>query len=44
MRSDKKMEAGRIKFILLREIGSAEICRTLTDSDLLDAVQEVVRA
>ncbi|MBQ9062935.1 MAG: 3-dehydroquinate synthase [Eubacterium sp.] len=44
MRSDKKMEAGRIKFVLLREIGSAEICRTLTDSDLLDAVQEVVRA
>ena len=44
MRSDKKMEAGRVKFILLHKIGNAEICRTLTDSDLLDAVQEVIRA
>lgn len=41
MRSDKKMEGGRIRFILLKKIGTAEICRTLTEADLSDAVLEI---
>ena len=42
MRSDKKMAGGKIRFILLSRIGSAEICHTLTQEDLSDAVSEVL--
>ena len=41
MRSDKKMEGGKIRFILLQKIGTAEICTTLTEADLSDAVLEI---
>lgn len=37
-RSDKKMEAGSIKFVLLRSIGEAFVDRTVTEEELLDAV------
>lgn len=40
-RSDKKMEAGTIKFILLRKVGKAVIDRTVTEEDILNAVREI---
>ena len=43
MRSDKKMEAGKIKFILLPEAGHAEIVRSLTDEQLLEAIRTIVK-
>lgn len=39
--SDKKMEAGKIKFILLKGIGKAVIDNTVTDKEILDAVNEI---
>ncbi len=41
-RSDKKMEAGSIKFILLRSIGEAYVDRTVTEEELLDAVSWIL--
>ena len=35
---DKKMEAGQIKFILLKGIGRAYIDKTVTDEEILAAV------
>lgn len=40
-KSDKKMEAGRIKFILLKKIGKAFISTDVTDDNMLDAVNEI---
>lgn len=40
-KSDKKMEAGTIKFILLKKIGKAVIDRTVTDDEILAAVNEI---
>lgn len=37
-KKDKKMEAGRIKFILLSAIGSAYITRELSDEQILSAI------
>ena len=36
-KSDKKMEAGKIKFVLLYEIGNAYVDKTVTDEELLTA-------
>ena len=41
-KSDKKMSAGHIKFILLKKIGKAVIDETVTDADILDAVNELI--
>ena len=38
-RSDKKMEAGKVKFILLNSIGDACIDRSVTDQEMEDAVK-----
>ena len=38
MKSDKKMEHGKIKFILLQSIGHAVVDRTVTDDELLEAI------
>ena len=38
-KSDKKMDNGRIKFILLKKIGQAFIDKTVTDEEILDAIQ-----
>jgi 3-dehydroquinate synthase len=35
---DKKMEAGKIKFILLKELGNAYIDDTVTDEEMLEAI------
>ena len=40
-KSDKKMDAGQIKFILLKKVGKAFIDRTVTDEEILSAVKEI---
>ncbi len=40
-KSDKKMEAGQVKFVLLKKIGKAVIDRTVTDDEILAAVNEI---
>ncbi|MGI6007997.1 MAG: 3-dehydroquinate synthase [Ruminococcus sp.] len=37
-KSDKKMDQGKIKFILLQQIGNAVIDRSVTDAEMADAV------
>ena len=34
-KSDKKMEAGKIKFVLLHEIGNAYVDKTVSDEELI---------
>ena len=36
-KSDKKMEAGKIKFVLLQEVGNAYVDKTVTDDELIQA-------
>ena len=40
-KSDKKMEGGQIKFVLLKKVGKAVIDKTVTDEELLDAIREI---
>ncbi len=40
-KSDKKMEAGKIKFVLVKKIGKAVIDRTVTDEEILAAINEI---
>lgn len=40
-KSDKKMEAGKIKFVLLKKIGKAVINTEVTDEEILAAVNEI---
>lgn len=40
-KSDKKMESGRIKFVLLKKIGKAVIDTSVTDEEILDAIGEI---
>lgn len=40
-KSDKKMEAGKIRFVLLKKIGKAVIDTTVTDDEMLAAIQEI---
>ena len=42
-KNDKKMSAGMIKFILLREIGDAYIDLTVSDQDMENAIQELLQ-
>ena len=41
-KSDKKMEGGRVKFILLHAIGNAYVDKTVTDIELLDIIKTVI--
>ncbi|MCI9079651.1 MAG: 3-dehydroquinate synthase [Lachnospiraceae bacterium] len=41
-KSDKKMDAGKIKFILLNGMGNAVICNDVTDSEMLEALNTVL--
>ena len=41
-RSDKKMEKGVVKFILLRELGNAVIDRTVTCDEMTHALKEIL--
>lgn len=38
-KNDKKMEAGKIKFILLHSIGNAFIAKDVTDEEMIDAIE-----
>lgn len=40
-KSDKKMEAGRLKFVLLKKIGKAVIDKSVTDDEILAAINEI---
>ncbi len=40
-KSDKKMEAGNIKFVLLKKIGKAVIDTSVTDEEILAAINEI---
>ena len=40
-KSDKKMDAGQIKFILLKKVGKAVIDTSVTDDDILNAIKEI---
>jgi len=40
-KSDKKMEGGKIKFVLLKKIGKAVIDKTVTDEEILAAINEI---
>ena len=40
-KSDKKMESGQIKFVLLKKIGKAVLDKTVTDEEILDAINEI---
>lgn len=40
-KSDKKMNAGQIKFILLKKVGKAVIDMTVSDDDILNAIKEI---
>lgn len=40
-KSDKKMDAGQIKFVLLKKVGKAVIDKTVTDEEILGAIREI---
>ncbi len=40
-KSDKKMEDGKLKFVLLKKIGEAVIDRSVTEEEILAAVKEI---
>lgn len=40
-KSDKKMEADHIKFVLLKKVGKAAIYTDVTDAEILNAIQEI---
>lgn len=42
-KSDKKMEAGRIKFVLLHEIGNAYVDKTVSDAELMSASEYLLQ-
>ena len=41
-RSDKKMEHGQIKFVLLKKIGKAVVDKTITEEEMRTALEEIV--
>ena len=41
---DKKMESGKIKFVLLKTLGDAYITKELEDSDLLEGIRYIMGA
>ena len=40
-KSDKKMAAGQIRFVLLKKVGKAVIYTTVSDEDILNALREI---
>ncbi len=42
-KSDKKMEAGKIKFVLLQEIGNAYTDKNISDEELLTAANYIIQ-
>jgi len=42
-KSDKKMDAGKIQFVLLNEIGNAYIDKTVTDEEMKVALEKLIK-
>ena len=42
-KNDKKMDAGKVKFILLKSVGDAYIDRDITDDQMRRALEGVIR-
>ena len=42
-KSDKKMDKGHIRFILLQGCGNAVIDTSLSDDDLIEAIKEICK-
>lgn len=42
-KKDKKMEHGKVKFILMKGIGSSFIDHTVTDMELLEGIREILK-
>lgn len=42
-KSDKKMEAGKIKFVLLKEVGNAYVDKTISDEELFSACEYILQ-
>jgi len=42
-KSDKKMEAGKIKFVLLHEIGNAYVDKNISDEELISAAEFILQ-
>lgn len=42
-KSDKKMQGGKIKFILTKEVGKAEIYTDITDEDIILGIKEIFK-
>lgn len=40
-KSDKKMESGKVKFVLLKKIGKAVVDHSVTDEEILAAIHEI---
>lgn len=40
-KSDKKMDSGRIRFVLLKKIGKAVLDLSVTDEQILAAIDEI---
>jgi len=41
-KNDKKSEAGKIKFVLLKKIGKAFVDKTVTDDEMREALKEII--
>ena len=41
-KSDKKMDAGKVKFILLESIGNAVIYQELSDQEILEGIMACI--
>ncbi|MCR5747866.1 MAG: 3-dehydroquinate synthase [Lachnospiraceae bacterium] len=41
-KSDKKMRAGKIRFILLKDVGKAYIDTTVTDEEMTDGIKQLI--
>ena len=42
-KNDKKMSAGKIRFVLLNAVGDAYIDYDVSESEMLESLQEVVK-
>ena len=40
-RSDKKMDAGQIRFILLKKLGKAQIVTDVTETEMREAIKSL---
>jgi 3-dehydroquinate synthase len=41
-RSDKKMDSGTIRFILLEQIGKACTCKTVTETEMAEGLRQIL--